>query len=105
MELNIQIRRIRKERKLTIAELAEKVGVSTPHMSEVERGKKNLNNHLWERISTALGVAPSELIGVAPAGKWEHLKTIAESLSQSDLDRLTRFAEALSASSDPKQRK
>ena len=31
-------------------------------MSEVERGVKNLNNHLMERISGALGVQPSALL-------------------------------------------
>ncbi len=103
MELNLQIRRIRTERNLTIAQLAEKVGVSTPHMSEVERGKKNLNNHLIERLSEALNVTPPELIGELPTGKWNQLKRIVEGLSQDDVDRLTRFAEDLSVSSTPSQ--
>lgn len=63
MSLNLKIRELRKAKGLTIAQLAEKVGVSTPHMSEVERGVKNLNNHLIERISASLNVGASELIG------------------------------------------
>ena len=62
MELNLRIRELRTDKGLTLVELAEKVGVSTPHLSEVERGKKNLNNHLMVRIAAALGVSPEDLI-------------------------------------------
>lgn len=62
MSLNINIRALRQAKKLTIAQLAGMVGISTAHMSEVERGVKNLNNHLMTRIAAALGVPPEQLI-------------------------------------------
>ncbi|UWQ30224.1 helix-turn-helix domain-containing protein [Leisingera sp. M523] len=69
MQLTLRIRELRKTNGLTLAELAGKIGVSAPHLSEVERGKKNLNNHLIERIADALGVSPTELLGAPPRNK------------------------------------
>jgi transcriptional regulator with XRE-family HTH domain len=99
MQLNLRIRELRKERGLTLADLAGKVGVSTPHMSEVERGKKNLNNHLLERISEALGVHPTQLLGDTESQQWNSLKSIVEDLSRDDQDRVLEFALGLRATS------
>jgi len=94
MSLNLNIRALRKARGLTIAQLAELVGVSVPHISEVERGKKNLNNHLMTRISAALGVQPEALI----ASEGDHLGkilTILGNLQDDDRKRVEDFAAAL----------
>ncbi len=62
MSLKLHIREIRTAQKLTLATVAGRAGISIPHLSEVERGEKNLNNHLLERISAALGVQPDDLV-------------------------------------------
>lgn len=62
MSLKLHIRDIRKAQGLTLATVAGRVGISTPHLSQIERGDKNLNNHLIERISAALGVQPHDLV-------------------------------------------
>lgn len=98
MSLNLRIRDIRQSRGLTIAQLAEKVGVSTPHMSEVERGKKNLNNHLMERISAALGVAPEDLIASPEKDVFGSLLSVVETLGEEDRARVEAFAAALARS-------
>lgn len=104
MTLNLTIRELRKERGLTLAQLAEKVGVSAPHMSEVERGKKNLNNHLLVRISTALGVEPVGLIGGDQgADRLAKLTNTLLNLNEEDLARVRSFAEMLEESSKPSQ--
>lgn len=95
MELNIHIRTIRKRRGHTIAELAEMVGVSTPHMSEVERGVKNLNNHLLLRIAAALNVDPDELISGDEANDLRLLMRVVRRLDQSDRQRVETFAQSL----------
>lgn len=61
MSLKLHIRDIRKAQKLTLAVVAGRAGISIPHLSEIERGEKNLNNHLLQRISAALGVRPQDL--------------------------------------------
>lgn len=95
MALNIRIREIRKSRKMTLEQLAGQVLVSTPHMSEVERGLKNLNNHLLERISAALGVAPSDLISSDVDTDIARLNELVSRLDAADAARVAAFAEAL----------
>lgn len=96
MGLNIRIRELRKDRGLTLEQLASKIGVSTPHLSEVERGKKNLNNHLIERLALALGVPHSDLIGEPePEDELTRLRRTLAALSESDRARVESFALAL----------
>jgi len=102
MTLNLNIRSIRKQRGLRISDLAEMVGVSTAHMSEVERGVKNLNNHLIERLSAALKVPPEALI--ADATGVSKLTPILSQLDDGDLGRVEAFALALLKSEAMTQR-
>lgn len=90
MNLVLRIRELRKARGLTIAQLAAMINVSVPHMSEVERGKKNLNNHLMTRIAAALNVRPQDLI--AENDEITRLNSILGNLSPQDIDRVEAFA-------------
>ena len=93
--MNLRIRALRKERGLTVAELAEMVSISVPHMSGVERGIKNLNNHLLERIAEALSVHPSDLITSEEMAQASRVTKLMASLSIEDQDRVRAFAAAL----------
>lgn len=97
MPLPIRISEIRKARGLTQQELADIVGASKPHISGVENGKKNLNNHLLEKIADALGVEPYELI--VPPEKDALFKLAAElqKLQGEQLDQALERAQRLSA--------
>lgn len=55
-----RIREIRKERKMTLSDLSEKVGVSIAYLSDIERGNRPGGETL-NRIADALGVQVSEL--------------------------------------------
>lgn len=95
MELQIHIRELRQARGMNLADLAGRVGISAPHMSEVERGKKNLNNHLLVRIAEALNVAPEDLIS---SGEDQELVRFAKRLGRlqpEDRARVEAFADAL----------
>lgn len=87
MVLTIRIKEIRESKGLTQQELADLVGVSKPHISGVERGIKNLNNHLLEKISSALEVLPYELL-VPPS--HDRLISLAASLEQLEGDQLNQ---------------
>ena len=100
VELSIRIRKLRKERGWTIAQLAERVGVSQPHMSEVERGKKNLNNHLLVRIADALKVKPHELIVTGTVPTQEEYKDLIGRLTPENRAHLVAVAEALLAAQE-----
>lgn len=56
------IEQMRKERKMTQAELADAVGVSKQAVSNWERGKRFPDVALIEDLSRELGVSPAELI-------------------------------------------
>ena len=96
MSLKLRIRQLRLERNLTQTELAQMIGVSTAHISEVERGKKNLNNHIVLRLSKAFDVEPFMLFEMAPL--TEEMLANFSRLSESDQRRVAVFASNLSVS-------
>ena len=95
MELNLRIRELREARGWTVAYLASLVGVSSPHMSQVERGIKNINNHLLVRCANALGVSPDELISSNDNQKYRQLIDDINDLSDDDLRRVATFVRNL----------
>lgn len=105
MPLTINIRQIREDRGYTLEDVADKVGVSIPHLSNVERGKKNLNNHLLTRIADALGVHPAALISDTFQSDRDRLGDILDQLAPDDRARVAAFAEALLQSQEASQRK
>ncbi len=56
-----RIREVRKNKKLTLEELAEASGISFTHLSRMESGKRGLSLENTIRVAKALGVDPSEL--------------------------------------------
>lgn len=96
MELSIHIRQIRLAKGLTQKQLAEKVGVSDVHVSQVERGVRNLNNHLIKRFAAALEVEPADLIrNPHPSDDFQRLSGIMRDLREEDRARVEAFASAL----------
>ncbi len=60
------IRRIREERRLTQAELAELVSLSRTSITNIEQGRQKLLLHTLYDIAAALTVKPSDLL---PSGR------------------------------------
>jgi len=59
-ELGRQIRRLRTKQGLSIVELADRTGLSTSHISEIETGKTtNPGVAVLQKIATALGISLS----------------------------------------------
>lgn len=59
------IDRLRKQRNMTLRELAERAGISLVYLQQVKAGtgKRRLNTDLIDKLAAALGCEPSELIG------------------------------------------
>jgi len=57
-----RIRRLREEKALTQAELAEAAGITAIHLGRLERGLSYPHPRTRRRIAEALGVGPKELI-------------------------------------------
>lgn len=59
MTIGEQLRKIRKEHKMTLKTLSEKTNVSISFLSQVERNKCNVTLESLRKISDALNVSPS----------------------------------------------
>lgn len=57
------VRKFRKERKLTQEQLSEKLGISQKHLSIIETGAQFASASLIGRISEVLEVSPGDLFG------------------------------------------
>lgn len=95
MALKLRIRELRDRRGWTLETLAAKAGVSVPHMSQVERGVKNLNSRVIESVAKALDVEPFELF--APRQELDSVGRLLRDLDPADLARVEAFAAALRA--------
>ena len=62
--LGTHLARLRKERGLTQIELAEKLGVSQPVVSDYERGTLRLHGQLIVKLTDILRVPAEELLGI-----------------------------------------
>lgn len=63
--LGVTIRRFRKERNLTLVELADPCGISLGALSAIERAKTSPSIHVVVRLASALKLHPSELLARA----------------------------------------
>jgi transcriptional regulator with XRE-family HTH domain len=61
-----RLARLRRERGLTQVELAERLGIAQPIVSDYERGELRLHGQLIVRLTAILGVSADELLGLAP---------------------------------------
>jgi len=57
-----RVREIRTSKQITQAELARRVGIHQPVLCDLEKGRHSATLATVERIASALGVTPSELI-------------------------------------------
>lgn len=78
-----QIRKFRKAQGLSQEELAEKVNISTTHMSHIETGSTKLSLPVFVDIASALGVRADELLDdadlAATTGKaWDDILSVME---------------------------
>ncbi len=62
-----RVARLRKERGITQQELAERLGVSQPIVSDYERGALRLHGDLIVKLTEILRVSSDELLGLTPA--------------------------------------
>lgn len=64
MTVGENIKRLRKERRLTQKNLGELCGIAEPNIRKYENGKQNPKLETIEKIATALGVTAFDLMGL-----------------------------------------
>lgn len=73
-EIGQRIRKFRKAYNLSQEELAERVGISTTHMSHIETGNTKLSLPVFVDIADALSVQTDELLHDTPQTNKTHIK-------------------------------
>ena len=99
-----RIRKFRKAYRLSQEQLAEKVGISTTHMSHIETGNTKLGLPVFVDIAKALCVQTDELLHDTPkkdktAIKGE-LEEILDSCSMQDIQIIEDVVKAVKVSLD-----
>ena len=75
-KLGRRIQEIRKSKNLTQEKLAELIGLDTPNLSNIERGKRFVTVETLEKIINALGVSEKTLFDLEHIKPREELITL-----------------------------
>ena len=102
-----RIRKFRKAYRLSQEQLAEKVGISTTHMSHIETGNTKLSLPLFVKLANVLSIQTDELLHDTPqknktAIKGE-LEEILDSCSMQDMHIIEDVVKAVKVSLDKYQ--
>ena len=81
--IGTKIRAIRKARNLSQEQLAEKIWISTTHMSHIETGNTKLSLAVLVDIADALHVGADELLSTKPFLEKNHLEDEIRAVIQS----------------------
>lgn len=84
----------RKFRGLTQEDLAGRVGVTPPAISQLERGLQGFNNSTLEALADALSCTPGDLLGVNP-NKEGDVVDLVRLLNDRNRDQAIRVLKAL----------
>lgn len=102
VEVGLRIRQLRRNKGLSLEELAHLAGVHPNYLSEAECGKKNFSLATIEKIAKALGAAISDLFSghtatYAPkTRKTSRLEYLLKDASPKEMDFIIRAAKLLS---------
>jgi len=103
-EIGQRIRKFRKAYNFSQEQLAEKVGISTTHMSHIETGNTKLSLSVFVKIADVLSVQTDELLyDTPPINKTiikNELVDILDSCSQQDMCVLIEMIKTLKSSLD-----
>ena len=103
-EIGQLIRKYRKASRLSQEELAEKVGISIPHMSHIETGNTKLSLPVLVSLATALEVGADDLLFdsavVTRNSVIEDLTSLLENCSISQIKVLKDIVKAAKTSMD-----
>lgn len=97
-EIGQRIRKFRKAYNLSQEQLAEKVGISTTHMSHIETGNTKLSLPVFVEIANALCVQTDELLYDVSQIRRTHIKEeLLEILNSCSLQDMYILADVLKA--------
>ena len=74
-DLGLQIRRLRKRKKMTQAQLARETGISAPYLGLIEQGRRIASLETFVRICNALQAEPGLLLSASLTRNENPLET------------------------------
>ncbi|MDI3291991.1 helix-turn-helix domain-containing protein [Polyangium sp. 15x6] len=90
LKVGARIRELRKERGMSLQDLADAGALSKGHLSSIEQGLAAITIETVERIATALGVSPFCVITFPEDDELDRLADLARKLSKGDLRKLRK---------------
>ncbi len=106
-DIGQRIRALRRERKLSQEQLAEKVWISTTHMSHIENSSTKLSLPVLVDLAAALDVSANELLsGQSSQGRsagYEQVKEILNGCSERQIRIITEIIKSAKAALDKYQ--
>ena len=106
-DIGQRIRALRRERKLSQEQLAEKVWISTTHMSHIEKSSTKLSLPVLVDLAAALDVSANELLsGQSSQGRsagYEQVKEILNGCSERQIRIITEIIKSAKAALDKYQ--
>lgn len=75
-----RIRALRKSKKLSQEELAEKCGLHTTYIGQIERGEKNASLESIQKLSNGLGISIAEIFSTFKNAHSEAPNVLADEL-------------------------
>jgi transcriptional regulator with XRE-family HTH domain len=98
--LGSRLRALRTDRGETLAQTAERAGISPQYLSEVERGRKEPSSEMIAALAGALDLTVAELMADAA----EDLRRNADAAATTKLATVTRITTSSTATSPARQR-
>jgi transcriptional regulator with XRE-family HTH domain len=77
--LGERVRELREHRDLSLRELAKRIGVSAPFLSDVELGRRHPSDDVLKSVASALGTTAEELNKFDSRAPLQELKRMAAS--------------------------
>ena len=96
-----RIRKVRKARGLSQEELAEKVGISTTHMSHIETGNTKMSLPIFAELASVLETRTDELLhDDNPAGRSASIAHIAEMMEHCTSQQIRIIEDVIKATKE-----
>ncbi len=90
-KFGMRLQEIRKSKGFTQEKLAEKIGVDTPHISNIERGKYFVSAETLENLANALNVQPKDLFEFGHIKKRDEIVRAISHYAQNCSDSKIEF--------------
>ena len=92
VDLGNRIRILRRERKMTQAELAKRVGIAASYLGHIERGTRIASLETFVALCEVLDTTPNHLLTGSTSAVWQQIPSDMPDSTRRQLASLLQFA-------------